>query len=179
MAPTLLAKAMFDRPPINVVTNGKLLREFTYTDDVVEGVIRVLNDLTIPEPGFSAKQPNPSISTSPYRTLNIGNSQLMPLLDFIETIGSALGIRAEKNFMPMPAVNVLATSADTAVPDAWVCNRPITHCYGSPLQPIGQDSYNVADQLIAIKNPSLKTYHSEWHFRPQETAQKASFELPI
>jgi len=126
MAPILFTKAILAGNPINVFNNGQLLRDFTYIDDIVEGVVRVLDKPAMPDTDFAPSSPNPATSTGPYRLLNIGNSQPVPLLEFIETIESSLGVKAKKNFMPMQAGDVSVTSADTTELDAWVGFKPST-----------------------------------------------------
>lgn len=99
---------------INVFNNGKCQRDFTYIDDIVEGVIRTLNNTAMPNNEWSGLAPDPSASYAPYRIYNIGNNQPVELLRFIEVIEESLGIEAKKNFLPMQPGDVEATFADVS-----------------------------------------------------------------
>jgi len=112
MALFLFTKAMLEGKPINVFNNGKMRRDFTYIDDVVEGIIRVLDHTAKSNPQWSGMQPDPASSKAPWRLYNIGNSNPVELMDYIKAIEDALGMKTEKNFMPMQAGDVPATSAD-------------------------------------------------------------------
>jgi UDP-glucuronate 4-epimerase len=109
MAPWLFTDAILKGKPINVFNHGKMQRDFTYIDDIVEGVIRVMHH--IPQ-GQSELVDNPSISTAPYKIFNIGNNQPVELGDFIEAIESACGKAAEKIYLPMQQGDVVRTFAD-------------------------------------------------------------------
>jgi UDP-glucuronate 4-epimerase len=126
MAPSLFAKAILAGKPVDVFNNGNLLRDFTYIDDVVEGMVRVLDKVATADIGFTALSPKLAIGASPYRILNIGNSRPIPLLEFIEALEKAMGVKAVKNFMPMQSGDVLVTSADTSMLDEWVGFKPST-----------------------------------------------------
>jgi UDP-glucuronate 4-epimerase len=126
MAPILFTNAILSGKPIKVFNKGDLLRDFTYIDDITEGVLRVLDKVATTDPSFSAKKPNPASSAAPYRVLNIGNSQPTPLLKFIEILEVALGRQAQKKFLPMQQGDVYATSADTSELNAWVGFKPST-----------------------------------------------------
>ena len=116
MAPFLFADAILNDKPIKVFNHGDMLRDFTYIDDIVEGVIRVLD-----------KQATPSTSTgAPYRLFNIGNNQPEKLLDFIAMLESAIGKTTAKELLPMQAGDVKATYADTSALEAWVGFKPDT-----------------------------------------------------
>ncbi|MBL8505994.1 MAG: NAD-dependent epimerase [Methylobacillus glycogenes] len=115
MSPFLFADAILNGQPIKVFNHGKMLRDFTYIDDIVQGVLKVLD-----------KPATPLTSTAPYRIFNIGNSQPAPLLDFIALLEQQLGKTAPKEFLPMQAGDVPATYADTAALEAWVGFRPQT-----------------------------------------------------
>jgi UDP-glucuronate 4-epimerase len=128
MAPILFAKAITEGSAINIFNDGNLQRDFTYIDDIVEGVIRVADKPATPNPVFDAASPDPATSSAPYRLLNIGNSQPVPLMDFIRALESALGLVAKKNFLPMQPGDVLATAANTDELDSWVGFKP-----GTPL----------------------------------------------
>ncbi len=113
MSPFLFSDAILNNRPIKVFNNGDMLRDFTYIDDIVEGVIRVIDSSPSPHEEWSGENPDPSRSTAPYRIYNIGNSQPIKLMDFISAIESAIGREAEKIFMPMQAGDVYQTNADT------------------------------------------------------------------
>ena len=116
MAPFLFAEAIFKGEPIKVFNLGDMMRDFTYIDDIVEGVIRVLD-----------KNTTPSTSTgAPYRLFNIGNNQPEKLLDFIAMLESAIGKTTAKELLPMQAGDVKATYADTSALEAWVEFKPDT-----------------------------------------------------
>jgi UDP-glucuronate 4-epimerase len=114
MALFLFAKAILEGRPIDVYNHGKMQRDFTYVDDIVEGVIRTLDRPAQPDPKWSSDKPDPSSSSAPYRLYNIGNHQPVELLRFIEVLEHALGKKAEKNFLPLQAGDVPATYADVA-----------------------------------------------------------------
>lgn len=126
MAPMLFADAILSGRPINIFNHGKLSRDFTYIDDVTEGVVRVLDKVATSDPDFCIRNPSPVTSVAPYRIFNIGNSQPIQLLKFVETMESALGITAKKNYLPMQKGDVHVTSADTQALDAWVGFKPDT-----------------------------------------------------
>lgn len=113
MSPSLFTKAISEGRPIDVFNYGKMQRDFTYVDDIVEGVVRVLNNPACPNDSFNTAAPDPSTSYAPYRLYNIGNHQPVELMTFIETIENALGKKAVKNMLPMQAGDVVATFAET------------------------------------------------------------------
>lgn len=100
----LFVSAMLRNEPINVFNEGKMRRDFTYIDDIVEGVIRVLDKPATPDAGFDPQHPLPHTGRAPYRIFNIGNSDPVPLMDFITAIETSLGMTAQKNFLPLQAV---------------------------------------------------------------------------
>jgi UDP-glucuronate 4-epimerase len=126
MALFLFTRAMLEGRPIDVFNNGQMVRDFTYVDDIVEGVIRVLDKPATVSATFDASAPDPATSNAPYRVFNIGNSNPTPLMDYIRAIEGALGVEAKKNFMPLQPGDVPATSADTSELEAWVGFRPNT-----------------------------------------------------
>jgi UDP-glucuronate 4-epimerase len=99
--------------PINVFNHGKMRRDFTYIDDITEGVVRVLDRVPQADPGFDRQTPDPATSWAPYRVFNIGNNQPVDLMVFIAALEQALGKTATKNFLPMQDGDVPATYADT------------------------------------------------------------------
>ncbi len=126
MALFLFTRAILEGRPIDVFNHGKMVRDFTYVDDIVEGVIRVHDKPAEPHPAFDPAAPDPATSNAPYRVFNIGNSQPTPLMDYIAALEAALGREAVKNYLPMQAGDVPATSADTTELDAWVGFKPAT-----------------------------------------------------
>jgi UDP-glucuronate 4-epimerase len=126
MAPMLFAKAILAGEPIRVFNHGRMARDFTYIDDIVEGVLRVLAKPATAAEGFDAAQPDPATSWAPHRVFNIGNSAPTPLLEFIAALESALGREAIQHLEPMQPGDVEATAADTAALEAWVGFRPAT-----------------------------------------------------
>ncbi|RPG89273.1 MAG: NAD-dependent epimerase [Candidatus Puniceispirillum sp. TMED245] len=126
MALFMFTRAMLAGDTINVFNNGQMVRDFTYIDDIVEGVIRVLDKVAEPNPDFDPLQPDPQTSKAPFRVFNIGNGNPTPLMDYIGALESALGITAKKNMMPMQPGDVPATSADTSELLKWVGFAPDT-----------------------------------------------------
>jgi len=112
MAPSLFASAILEGRPIDVFHHGQMQRDFTYIDDITEGVVRVLDAIPEPEPGFDSSDPDPATSSAPYRLYNIGNHEPVGLLTFIEKLEISLGRRAEKNLLPLQPGDVVATCAD-------------------------------------------------------------------
>jgi UDP-glucuronate 4-epimerase len=126
MALFLFTRAMLEGRPIDIFNNGQMVRDFTYIDDIAEGVIRVVDKPATPASDFNPADPDPSTSNAPYRVFNIGNSDPTPLMSYIAALENALGIQAKKNFLPMQAGDVPATSADTSELNAWVSFKPCT-----------------------------------------------------
>jgi UDP-glucuronate 4-epimerase len=112
MALFLFTKAIIDGKPIDVFNNGNMQRDFTYIDDIVEGVVRVIDRIPQGSKEWSGITPNPSDSMAPYKIYNIGNSSPVKLMDFIDAIEKALGKKAKKNFLPLQAGDVPSTWAD-------------------------------------------------------------------
>ena len=126
MSPMLFTKAILANEPIQVFNHGDMMRDFTYIDDVIASVNETLFKTATPNINFDAKHPDPATSHAPYRIFNIGNSQPVPLMHFIETIENALGKKAIKNMVDMQAGDVKVTSADTSELNQWVNFRPST-----------------------------------------------------
>jgi UDP-glucuronate 4-epimerase len=112
MALFLFTKAIIERRPIDVFNNGSMKRDFTYIDDITEGVIRVLDKTAAANPKWSAQRPEPGTSCAPFKIYNIGNNRPVELLRLIELLEDYLGLRAEKNLLPLQRGDVPATYAD-------------------------------------------------------------------
>jgi UDP-glucuronate 4-epimerase len=126
MALFLFTKAILEGRPIDVFNHGNMQRDFTYIDDIVEGVIRVSDKVATPEPGYRAEAPDPATSNVPFRVFNIGNHNPVPLMEFIGAIERALGCTAQKNLLPMQDGDVPATYADVQALADWVGFQPAT-----------------------------------------------------
>ncbi|KGF72958.1 capsular biosynthesis protein CpsI [Neosynechococcus sphagnicola sy1] len=128
MALFLFTKAILAGQPIDVFNFGQMQRDFTYIDDIVEGILRVADQIPTPNPSWTGTQPDPGTSNAPYRLYNIGNHQPVELMHFITVLEAALGIKAEKNLLPMQLGDVPATYAevDDLIRDVGFCpNTPI------------------------------------------------------
>ena len=112
MALFLFTKAILSGQPIDVFNYGKMRRDFTYIDDIVEGVIRVIDNIPQPNPSWSSDAPDPGTSKAPYKIYNIGNNQPVELMHFIEVLEDCLGKKAEKNMLPIQPGDVPSTYAD-------------------------------------------------------------------
>ena len=112
MALFLFTKAILEERPIDVYNNGKMQRDFTYIDDIVEGVFRVMNKIPEPDPNWNGDHPDPATSFAPYRIYNIGNNNPVELLEFINMLEKQLGKKAVMNLLPLQPGDVPATYAD-------------------------------------------------------------------
>ncbi|RLE17446.1 MAG: capsular biosynthesis protein CpsI [Acidobacteria bacterium] len=112
--------------PIDVYGQGDMRRDFTYIDDIVEGVVRVMTNVPQPDPQWTGDAPDPSSSASPWRVFNIGNSDSVELLRFIEVIEDAIGKKGVKNLLPMQPGDVRATAADVKALSDAVGFKPST-----------------------------------------------------
>ena len=126
MAMFLFVKAMLAGKPIDVFNNGDMRRDFTYVDDVVEGVIRVSDRVPQPDASWNGADPSPATSNAPYRVYNIGNSEPAELLGLIELLESELGVKAIKNLLPMQPGDVPETYADVSALERDVGFKPYT-----------------------------------------------------
>jgi len=126
MALFLFTKAILAGEPIKVFNHGDMVRDFTFIDDIVEGVVRLAHKPATDDATFDAAQPDPSVSAVPYRIFNIGNGQPTPLMDYIQALEEALGKRAITEMLPMQPGDVPVTSADTSKLGAWVGFQPNT-----------------------------------------------------
>jgi UDP-glucuronate 4-epimerase len=112
--------------PITVFNEGRMLRDFTYVDDIVDGVVAVLDKPATPDPGFDPLAPDPGTSRAPYRVFNIGNQDPVALGEFIATLERALGVEATRDYRPMQPGDVVATHADVSALKAWTGVSPRT-----------------------------------------------------
>lgn len=112
MALFIFTRSILEGAPIDVYNFGDMQRDFTYIDDIIEGVVRVLDRPPVGNPAWNGRKPDPSSSRAPYKIYNIGNNSPVKLMDFIEAIEEAVGKKAIKNFLPLQAGDVPATWAD-------------------------------------------------------------------
>jgi UDP-glucuronate 4-epimerase len=126
MALFLFTKAIIENKTIDVFNNGNMVRDFTYIDDIVNGIVRVLFKPAESSSNHDSKDPNPSISSSPYRIFNIGNNSPVQLLDYISAIENVVGIESNKNYLPIQPGDVAETSASTDKLNQWVNFHPET-----------------------------------------------------
>ncbi|KPH71108.1 MULTISPECIES: NAD-dependent epimerase [Bacillaceae] len=112
MALFLFTKAILEGKPIKVFNDGKMKRDFTYIDDIVEGIVRLIHLKPVPDSNWDGDNPNPSTSHAPYKLYNIGNHNPVDLMDFIEVIEEKLGMKAKKEFLPLQQGDVPETFAD-------------------------------------------------------------------
>ena len=112
--------------PIPVFNAGKMIRDFTYVDDIVEGIVRVVDRPAKPDPAWSGDAPNAATSPAPWRLFNIGNNQRVELMAYIRAIEDALGVKAKLDLLPMQAGDVAATEADTSALQAATGFKPRT-----------------------------------------------------
>ena len=120
MALFLFTKAILEGRAIDVFNHGNMQRDFTFVDDIVEGVVRVLDRVATANATYDAVKADPATSNAPYRVFNIGNNNPVPLLDFIACIEDALGKKATKNLLPLQDGDVPATYANTDALNDWV-----------------------------------------------------------
>ena len=126
MALFLFTRAILENKPIKVFNHGRMQRDFTYVDDIIEGVVRVMRRLPEPNSGWQGDDPDPGTSYAPYKIYNIGNNNPVELLDFIEAIENALQRKAQKIFLDLQAGDVVATYADVDDLTADVGFKPST-----------------------------------------------------
>ena len=126
MAPMLFANAILNKKPINIFNYGKMKRDFTYIDDVIEGILRCIKKPATKNNNFDPLSASVSSSFAPYKIFNIGNSKPVELLYFVELIEKELGIKGIKNLMPIQAGDVEETAANTDLFEKWVDFKPYT-----------------------------------------------------
>jgi len=126
MALFLFTKGILEDKPINIFNNGDMIRDFTYIDDIIEGVVRVTDKIPTPNPDWNGDDPDPASSFAPYRVYNIGNNTPVKLMDFVDAIEKALGKKAIKNMLPMQPGDVPSTCADVSALENDVGFKPAT-----------------------------------------------------
>ena len=126
MSPMLFADAIVSGRPIKVFNYGDMGRDFTYIDDIVEGVVRVINKPATSNADWKSEKPDPASSSAPYKVFNIGSSSPVRLLDYIETLEKALGIPAQKELLPMQPGDVHETFSDMSDLEREVGYKPTT-----------------------------------------------------
>ncbi len=126
MALFIFTKSILEGEPIRIFNHGKMQRDFTYVDDIIESLVRLLNKPAVPNLSFKTEMPDPSSSWAPHKIFNIGNSNPTPLMEYIKEIELALGIEAQKQYMPMQPGDVVATESDTSSLSSWIGFKPST-----------------------------------------------------
>jgi UDP-glucuronate 4-epimerase len=126
MALFIFTKSVLEGTPISVFNHGNMVRDFTYIDDIVEGLLRLLDKPAEANPAFDATNPDPASSNAPYRIFNIGNGQPIRLMNYIEAIEAATGKVAVLSFLPFQPGDVQATAANVDELNRWVGYRPNT-----------------------------------------------------
>ena len=122
----LFTKSILEGKAIDVFNYGDMKRDFTYIDDIIESLVRVMNKIPTAKKDFDRNNPDLSSSWAPYRIFNIGNSNSVKLIDFIEVIEKITGKKATKNFLPMPKGDVQSTLADTKLLENYINFKPKT-----------------------------------------------------
>ena len=126
MALFKFTRGILNDEPIEVYNYGRMVRDFTYVDDIVEGVVRVVDAVAAPDPAWNGDDPDPARSFAPYRIFNIGNNQPVPLFDFIAALEEALGRKAKMELLPIQPGDVPSTMAEVSELEAAVGFRPST-----------------------------------------------------
>ena len=126
MAPMIFTKAIIERKPLRIFNNGEMFRDFTFIDDVIEIILRLIDKPSKPNNSFNFQDPRPDSSWAPHRIFNVGNSKSEYLMDFIRYLEEEIGIDAIKEFKEMQPGDVKATSADTSSIEKYIDFRPNT-----------------------------------------------------
>ena len=126
MALFLFTKAIIEGKAIKVFNNGNMQRDFTYIDDIIESLVRLIDKPALPIKSFNTNNPDPAGSWAPYKIFNIGNSNPTPLMNYIEAIETELNLKAKKVFLPMQPGDVSSTSSDTKELKNWTNFKPNT-----------------------------------------------------
>jgi UDP-glucuronate 4-epimerase len=126
MALFKFTKNILEGKPIPVFNNGNMVRDFTYVDDIVEGVVRIIDRPAQPDAAWDGKTPDPARSRAPYRIYNIGNNKPVQLMSYIQVLERSLGKKAQIEMLPMQPGDVPATMADVSALEADIGYRPAT-----------------------------------------------------
>ena len=126
MALFLFTKSIINNEPIKVFNNGDMIRDFTYIDDIVETLIRLLNKPSTKNNSFDTNNPDSSTSWAPHRVFNVGNSNPVNLMDYIKAIENSLNLKAKINYLPLQSGDVAKTSAKTTLLEEWIDFKPNT-----------------------------------------------------
>ncbi len=126
MALFLFTKSIVNNQPINIFNHGEMVRDFTYIDDIIESLVRIIKKPATSDENFDKLNPNPCTSWAPNKIFNIGNSTPTPLIKYIEVIEAELGIKAKKVFLPMQPGDVNATASDSTELENWIKFKPNT-----------------------------------------------------
>ncbi len=126
MALFLFTKAITEGKPINVFNNGEMIRDFTFIDDVIESIVRLIKKPATSYSNFDREHPDPSLSWAPHRIFNVGNSQPTPLMEYIAAIEDTLKLKAKFNFLPMQKGDIKETYADNSALESWIDYKPTT-----------------------------------------------------
>tara|TARA_Y100001968_G_scaffold311057_1_gene332671 strand:- start:212 stop:1237 length:1026 start_codon:yes stop_codon:yes gene_type:complete len=126
MALFIFTKSILEGKPIKVFNQGEMIRDFTYIEDIIESLLRIMIKPAKKDELFDSKNPNPASSWAPHRVFNIGNSTPTPLIEFIEALEDELGIKSKKILLPIQPGDVPVTAADTTLLQAWTEFRPNT-----------------------------------------------------
>ncbi len=129
MALFLFTKAIIENKPIKIFNNGNMIRDFTYVDDVIESLFRVINKPPKEDKLFDTNNPNCASSWAPYKVFNIGNSNPTKLMDYIEAIEKHIGKNAIKEFLPLQPGDVPGTNSDCSALEKWINFKPNTSIY--------------------------------------------------
>ncbi len=129
MALFIFTKSILEGKPIKVYNHGKMIRDFTYVEDIVESLLRIIDKPASPDNSFDAEYPNPGTSWAPHRIFNIGNSNPTSLMDYINAIENHLGLEAKKELLPLQLGDVPSTSSNCAELESWIGYRPKTTVY--------------------------------------------------
>ena len=127
MAPMIFTKSIFSKKPLKIFNHGVMERDFTYIDDVVDVLIKLISKPAIENKKFDRNNPEPSSSWSPYKVFNIGNSKKVKLMDFIEILENEIGIKAIKEFEPIQLGDVKSTFAETSAIEKYTSFKPNTN----------------------------------------------------
>ena len=129
MALFLFTKSILEGKPIQVFNHGKMIRDFTYVDDIAESLLRIVFKPATSDDSFDTNKPNPSTSWAPHRIFNIGNSNPTKLIDYIQAIEKCLGVEAKKEFLPLQMGDVPSTSSNCSELESWIGFKPQTSVY--------------------------------------------------